>query len=61
MIDNEIEIYSDKKLNLLAKCVYERILKGELKQYDSRRVGIKQQVEVLIQDYQREIKCCLHL
>ncbi len=56
MLNSEIEIYSDKKLNLLAKCVYERILKGGLKQYDSRRVDIKQQVEALIQDYQREIK-----
>ena len=56
MLNNEIEIYSDKKLNLLTKCIYERILKGEPNQYDSRRVSIKQQVEALIQKYQREIK-----
>ena len=59
MIDNELEIYSDKKLKLLAKCVYERMLKVEPNQYDSRRLNIKQQVEALIQDYQREVKCCL--
>ena len=56
MIDNELEIYSDKKLKLLAKCVYERMLKVEPNQYDSRRLNIKQQVEALTQDYQREIK-----
>ncbi len=56
MISSEIEIYSDKKLNLLAKCIYERMLKVESTQYDSRRLDIKQQVEVLIQEYQREIK-----
>ena len=56
MLNNEIEIYSDKKLNLLAKCVYERILKVEPTQYDLRRLSIKQQTEALIQDYQREIK-----
>lgn len=56
MIDNELEFYSDKKLNLLTKCIYERILKVESTQYASRRVYIKQQVGALIQDYQREIK-----
>ena len=59
MLNSELEIYSDKKLNLLAKCIYERILKEESTQYDSRRLNIKQQVEALIQDYQREVKCCL--
>ena len=56
MLNNEIEIYSDKKLNLLAKCVYERILKVEPTQYDSRRLGIKQQVEALTQEYERGLK-----
>ena len=61
MLSNEIEIYPDKKLNLLAKCVYERMLEVEPNQGDSRRLNIKQQAEALIQDYQREIKCCLQL
>ena len=56
MTYSEIEIYSDKKLNLLAKCVYERMLKVEPNQHNSRRLSIKQQTEALIQDYQREIK-----
>ena len=57
MLNNEIEIYSDKKLNLLAKCIYERILKVEPYQSDSRRLSIKQRTEALIQAYQREVKC----
>lgn len=56
MLNNEIEIYSDKKLNLLAKCIYERILKVEPAQYDSRRLDIKQQVEVLTQEYKKGLK-----
>ena len=56
MLNNEIEIYSDKKLNLLAKCIYERILKVESTQYNSRRLDIKQQVEVLTQEYKRKLK-----
>lgn len=56
MIDNEIEIYSNKKLNLLAKYIYERILKAESTQYDSRRLSIKQQVEALTQEYKRKLK-----
>ena len=56
MTYSEIEIYSDKKLNLLAKCVYERLLKVEPNQYDSRRLDIKQQVEVLTQEYKRKLK-----
>ena len=56
MLNNETEIYSDKKLNLLAKCVYERILKVESSQDTSRRLDIKQQAVTLIQKYQREIK-----
>ena len=57
MLNNEIEIYSDKKLNLLAKCIYERILKVEPYQSDSRRLSIKQRTEALIEEYQREVKC----
>ena len=53
---SEIEIYSDKKLNLLAKCIYERLLKVEPTQHDSRRLDIKQQVETLIQEYKRKLK-----
>ena len=56
MLSNEIEIYSDKKLNLLVKCIYERILKVESTQCDSRRLGIKQQVEVLTQEYKKGLK-----
>ena len=56
MTYSEMEIYSDKKLNLLTKCIYERILKEESTQHDSRRLSIKQQTEILIQHYQREIK-----
>lgn len=56
MLNNDTEIYSDKKLNLLAKCVYERMLKVGPNQYDSRRLNIKQQAVTLIQKYQREIK-----
>ena len=56
MAYNELEIYSDKKLNLVAKCVYERMLKVESTQYDSRRLDIKQQVEVLTQEYKKGLK-----
>lgn len=56
MISSELEIYSDKKLNLLTKCIYERMLRVEPNQYDSRRLSIKQQVEALIQEYQGEVK-----
>ena len=56
MTYSEIEIYSDKKLNLLIKCIYERMLRVEPNQYDSRRLSIKQQVEVLTQEYKRKLK-----
>ena len=56
MLNNEIEIYSDKKLNLLAKCIYERILKVEPNQHDSRRLSIKQRTEALTQEYRGEVK-----
>ena len=56
MLSSDIKIYSDKKLNLLAKCIYERILKVESTQYALRRLGIKQQVEVLTQEYKRGLK-----
>ena len=56
MLNNEIEIYSDKKLNLLAKCIYERIQKVEPTQYALRGLGIKQQVEALTQEYKRGLK-----
>ena len=56
MISSEIEIYSDKKLKLLVKCVYERMLKVEPNQYDSRRLSIKQQTEALTQEYKRGLK-----
>ena len=57
MLSSEIKIYADKKLTLLAKCVYERMLKVEPNQYASRRLNIKQQASALIQEYQREVKC----
>ena len=56
MLSSEIKIYSDKKLNLLAKCIYERIVKVEPNQEDSGRLNIKQQAEALIQEYQREVQ-----
>ena len=56
MLNNEIEIYSDKKLNLLAKCIYKRIQKVEPNQEDSGRLNIKQQAEALIQEYKRKLK-----
>ena len=53
---SEIEIYSDKKLNLLAKCIYEKMLRAEPTQTVSRRLSIKQQAKTLIQEYEKGIK-----